>query len=92
MPRLEGLRAAPILPNSRLLSGLTPSVQCLPFLLGDNQDIIEQEQVACGSAANFPKDTGFLQEKELPTFQQPAGGGDEREGLGMKEMGHSEVG
>lgn len=29
--------------------------------------------------------------EELPTLQQPARGGDEREGLGMKEVGRGEV-
>ena len=70
---------------------LAPEDQCLPFLLGDNQDIIEQEQITRGSAGDFPKDTGFLQEEELPTLQQPARGGDEREGLGKKAMGRGEV-
>lgn len=68
----------------RLLSSLTSAAECLPFLLGDNQDIVKQEQVARGPAGDFPKDTGFLQEEEFSTLEQPARGRDEWQGLGTE--------
>lgn len=45
-----------------------------PLLLGDHEDIIEQEQVAGRPAGEFSEKPGFFHHEELPTLQQPAGG------------------
>lgn len=37
----RGSEPLSIRPNSQPFSSLTPAAQCLPFLLGDNQDVIE---------------------------------------------------
>lgn len=53
-----------------------------PLLLGDHQDVVEQEQVARRPAGEFPEEPGLFRQRELPALQQPAGGGDQRQGLG----------
>lgn len=60
-----------------------------PLLLGDHQDVAEQEQVAGGPAGEFPEQPGLFHHEQLPALQQPAGGRDQREGLGDRQTdGH----
>lgn len=85
------LNHAPLGPRPQLLP--TPQGAArhpragLPLLLGDHQDIIEEEQVAGRPAGEFSEKPGLLHQEELPALQQPAGGRDEREGLGDRAEG-----
>lgn len=51
-----------------------------PLLLGDDEDVVEEEEVAEAAGATA-EDAGLLGEQQLPSLQQPPGRRDQRERL-----------
>lgn len=63
-----------------------------PFLLGDDQDVVEEEEVNLLPRGPLEEDAAVLDEgRQLAALHHPPGGGDQRERLRERRQGRRDL-